>query len=44
MTEIEFLLYQINARVRKIQELADENKADKARIKEIEQANQSKKP
>ena len=36
MTEIEFLLRNIQNRVIDIQELYDKNKKDKARIKELE--------
>ena len=35
-SEIEFLLYNINARARKIQELYDENLKDTAKIAQIE--------
>jgi len=35
-SKIAFLLYNINARARKIQGLYDENKADKAKIAELE--------
>ena len=35
-SEIEFLLYNINARAKRIQGLYDENKADRAKIAELE--------
>jgi len=35
-SEIEFLLYNINARAREIQGLYDENKEDRAKIAELE--------
>ena len=35
-SKIEFLLYNINARAKRIQELYDENKADKKKIAELE--------
>jgi len=35
-SKIAFLLYNINARARKIQWLYDENKADQAKIAELE--------
>ena len=42
-SEIEFLLYNINARAKRIQELYDENKADKKKIAELEREQKTKK-
>jgi len=42
-SEIAFLLYNINARARKIQELYDENLKDTAKIAQIEKEQKTKK-
>ena len=43
-SKIASLLYNINARARKIQWLYDENKADQAKIEELEQKNRRDHP
>ena len=42
-SEIEFLLYNINARSRKIQQFYDENKEDREKIEELEREQKAKK-